>query len=459
MKTVKQITLDEAAALVKDGNTLLQGGFGMTGNPVHLMHALAKTNTKNLTFIGNNVGEVGLGGGRLLRNGQIKKMIGSFFTSNPEAVKAAQEGKVEYELIPQGTLAEAIRAGGAGIGGFYTVTAAGTEIAKNSETKIIDGKEQVFVKAIRGNVAFIRAWKADTAGNLVYRMTEQNFNRAMATAADMVIAEVEEIVPVGSIDPNQIHTPGCYVDYLVQATLTPEDLGSSASVSKSKKVSEDRINIAKRALAELKKGDVVNLGVGIPTLVADLITPEHGIILHTENGMLGVGPVPLDGGGAMDYPVNAGKIPVTALPGSSYFDSTDSFAMIRGKHIDVAIMGGLEVDEAANLANWAIPGQLLLGVGGAMDLASGAKCLIITMTHTNPDGSAKIVPACKLPLTALNAVDIVITDLAVFKYINGKLTLIELMPGATIEDVRAKTEAKFEGKIVYATLKKKENKK
>jgi len=451
MKTVKQITVDEAAALVKDGDTLLQGGFGMTGNPVHLMHALAKTNTKNLTFIGNNVGEVGLGGGRLLRNGQIKKMIGSFFTSNPEAVKAAQEGKVEYELIPQGTLAEAIRAGGAGIGGFYTVTAAGTEIAKKAETKIIDGKEQVFVKSIRGNVAFIRAWKADTAGNLVYRLTEQNFNRAMATAADVVIAEVEQIVPVGSIDPNQIHTPSCYVDYLVQATLTLEDLGSSASVSKSKKVSEDRMNMAKRALAELKKGDVVNLGVGIPTLVADLMTPEHGIILHTENGMLGVGPVPADGGGAMDYPVNAGKIPVTALPGSSYFDSTDSFAMIRGKHIDVAIMGGLEVDEAANLANWAVPGQPLLGVGGAMDLASGAKRLIITMTHSNPDGSAKVVPACKLPLTALNSVDMVITDLAVFKYINGKLTLIELMPGATIEDVRAKTEAKFEEKTVYAT--------
>src|SRR5690606_14664077 len=156
-----QITPQEAAAFVKDDDTLLQGGFGMTGNPVHLMHALAETNTKNLTFIGNNVGEPGLGGGRLLRNRQIKKMIGSFFTSNPEAVKAAQNGDVEYELIPQGTLAEAVRAGGAGIGGFYTVTSAGTEIAKGKETKIINGKEMVFVPGIRGNVAFIRAWKAD----------------------------------------------------------------------------------------------------------------------------------------------------------------------------------------------------------------------------------------------------------------------------------------------------------
>lgn len=443
MKQVPILDIHTAARMVKDGDTLLQGGFGMTGNPVHLMHALAETGIKNLTFIGNNVGEVGLGGGRLLRNGQIHKMIGSFFTSNPDAVKAAQSGEVEYELLPQGTLAEAIRAGGAGIGGFYTPTSAGTPLAQGRETKTIDGVEQVFIKGIRGNVAFVRAWKADTAGNLQYRMTEQNFNKAMATAADLVIAEVEEIVPVGSILPDQIHTPGCFVDYLVEAKVTLEDLGSSASVSGSKKADDTRMHMARRALAELKKGDVVNLGIGIPTLVADLITAEHGIILHTENGMLGVGPAPTDGGGAMDYPVNAGKIPVTALEGSSYFDSADSFAMIRGGHIDVAIMGGLEVDEAGNLANWAVPGKPLLGVGGAMDLAKGAKRLIITMTHTNPDGSPKIVPSCALPLTATGVTDMVITDLAVFAFPDGKLTLLELMPGATLEDVQAKTSATF----------------
>ncbi len=447
MKQVPQITAAQAAALVKDGDILLGGGFGMTGNPVHLLHALANTSTKNLTFIGNNVGEPNLGGGRLLVNGQLKKMVGSFFTSNPDAVKAAQSGQVEYELLPQGTLAEAIRAGGAGIGGFYTPTSAGTLIAKDRETKVIQGQEQVFIEGIRGNVAFIRAWKADTAGNLTYRMTEQNFNRAMATAADLVIAEVEEIVPVGEIDPNNIHTPGCFVDYLVEAKVTAADLGSSASVSKGKKVSESRMQMAKRAFAELKKGDVVNLGIGIPTLVADLIQPEDGIILHTENGMLGVGPAPEDGGGAMDYPVNAGKIPVTALKGSSYFDSADSFAMIRGGHIDVAIMGGLEIDENANLANWAVPGKPLLGVGGAMDLASGAKKLIVTLTHADPDGTSKVVPACTLPLTAEGVVDLVITDLAVFAYPEGKLTLIELMPNVTIEEVRAKTAAKFIEKL------------
>ena len=448
MRNVPQISAKEAAALVKDGDILLGGGFGMTGNPVHLLHALAETPTKNLTFIGNNVGEVGLGGGRLLANGQLKKMIGSFFTSNPEAVQAAQEGKVAYELLPQGTLAEAIRAGGAGIGGFYTPSAVGTPIAAGKETKLIDGKTYVFEKAIRANIAFIRAWKADTAGNLCYRMTEQNFNAAMAMAADLVIAEVEHIVPVGALDPNSIHTQACFVDFLVQAHTTLEDLGSSASVGLSrKKVDEPRMNMARRALQELKRGDVVNLGVGIPTLVADLIQPEDGIILHTENGMLGVGPAPPDGGGALDYPVNAGKVPVTALKGSSYFDSPQSFAMIRGGHVDVAIMGGLQVDEAGNLANWAVPGKPLLGVGGAMDLASGAKRLIVTLTHTSRKGVSKIVPTCNLPLTAMGAVDKVITDLAVFTYLNGKLTLIELMPGATLEEVRAKTDAKFEEKL------------
>jgi len=447
MKQVPQITAKEAAALVKDGDIILGGGFGMTGNPVHIIHALAETNTKDLTFIANNVGEPNMGGGRLLNNGQLKKMIGSFFTSNPEAVKVAQAGTIEYELLPQGTLAEAIRAGGAGIGGFYTPTSAGTLIAKDRETKNINDIEQVFIESIRGNVAIIRAWKADTAGNLQYRMTEQNFNRAMATAADIVIAEVQEIVPVGDINPNEIHTPGCFVDYLVQKTLSEEDLGTSASVGSSKVMDEKRMNMAKRAFAELNKGDVVNLGIGIPTLVANLIKPEDGIILHTENGMLGVGPEPADGKGAMYYPVNAGKVPVTALPGSSYFDSADSFAMIRGGHIDVAIMGGLEVDACGNLANWSVPGKPLLGVGGAMDLASGAKKLIITLRHIDRSGASKVVEKCTLPITDYNCVDMLITELAVFKFIDSQLTLIEILPGSSLEEVRLKTEAKFIEKL------------
>lgn len=443
MKTVPIITSKEAAAKVDFEDTLLVGGFGMTGNPVSLLHALAKTDTKGLSYVGNNVGESNLGGGKLLLNGQIRKMIGSFYTSNRDAVQAAQSGEVDYELLPQGTLAEAIRAGGAGIGGFYTPTSAGTPLAKNRETKTFNGIEQVLVEGIRGNVAFVRAWKSDTCGNLVYRITEQNFNKAIATAADLVIAEVQEIVPAGEIAPDAIHTPGCFIDFLVECKLTEESLGSSASIDRNRDIPESRLNMARRAYQELQRGDMVNLGIGIPTLVADLISEDDGITLHTENGMLGVGPSPIDGGGAMDYPVNAGKIPVTALKGTSYFDSADSFSMIRGGHVDVAVMGGLEVDEAGNLANWAVPGKPILGVGGAMDLASGAKKLVITLTHANRDGSSKIVPRCSLPLTAQKAVSVVITDLAVFDYSDGRLTLREIMPGSNLEEIRAKTAANF----------------
>lgn len=437
-----QISPEQAAALVKDGDTLLVGGFGMTGNPVNLLNALARTTTRNLTYIGNNVGEAGLGGGRLLRNGQVRKAIGSYFTSNPEAVAAAQSGAMEFELIPQGSLAESLRAGGAGIGGFFTPTGAGTMAAEGRETRLIDGVPQVFVPGLRGNVAFVRAWKADTAGNLVYRMTEQNFNRAMATAAAVVVAEVEHIVDVGELAPETIHTPCCFVDYLVKAPMTEEHLGSSAKVGGEGRGEGPRLAIAKRALAELRRGEVVNLGIGIPTLIADLLGPEHGVVLHTENGMLGVGPSPASGG-AMAYPVNAGKVPVTALPGSSYFDSADSFAMIRGGHVDVAVMGGLQVDEEGNLANWAVPGKPLLGVGGAMDLAAGAKRLIVTMTHTDRDGSPKVVRRCDLPLTAQGVVDTIITELAVFRFLDGHLTLTELLPGVTLAQVESSTEAAF----------------
>ncbi len=443
MKTVPQISASEAAKYINSGDTLLVGGFGMTGNPVHLLHAIAETDVNDLTYIGNNVGEPGLGGGRLLRNGQISKAIGSFFTSNPEAVAAAQEGRMAVTLLPQGTLGEAMRAGGAGLGGFFTPTSAGTPLAEGRETRIIDGKEMVFIEPIKGDVSLIRAWKADTAGNLQYRMTENNFNQAAATASKLVIAEVEEIVPVGELDPNAIHTPGCFIDYLVQAHTSEADLGSSASVSSSQKKGNDsRMAMARAVLVELHAGEVVNLGIGIPTLVADLISADDGIIMHTENGMLGVGPAP-ESGGAMDYPVNAGKVPVTALKGASYFDSAASFNMIRGGHVDVAVMGGLQVDEQGNLANWAVPGKPLLGVGGAMDLATGAKRLIVTMTHCDREGHSKIKKQCTLPLTAKGVVDVLITDRAVFHFTEKGMVLKRVMDGCTRKEIADSTEANY----------------
>lgn len=176
--------------------------------------------------------------------------------------------------------------------------------------------------------------------------------------------------------------------------------------------------------------------------MADLITPDMGINLHSENGMLGVGPEP-ESGGAMDYPINASKVPVTALPGASYFDSATSFALIRGGHIDVAVIGGLQVDASANLANWAVPGKPVLGVGGAMDLAEGARRLIVAMTHCDKQGQPKIVKQATLPLTAREAVDTIVTERAVFRFIGGQLTLVRLQPGYTVDELRQHTAADF----------------
>ena len=206
--------------MVRSGQTLLVGGFGMTGNPVHLTHALAELPTNDLTYIANNVSEPGLGGGRLLRNGQLRKAVGSYFTSNPEAVRAYQAGRLEVELLPQGTLSESIRSGGAGLGGFYTPTAVGTQLADGREEREIGGARYLFYPSLRADVALVRARTADELGNLVYDKTARNFNPDMATAGRVVVAEVDEIVPVGDLAPELVATPHLFVDYLVRAELT-----------------------------------------------------------------------------------------------------------------------------------------------------------------------------------------------------------------------------------------------
>lgn len=438
----KVVPLDAVPGLVPSGSTVMVGGFGLTGAPLHMIEALADADVRDLTIISNNLGEPGLGLGRMLRNGQVRAAIGSYFTSNPDVPRAVQAGQITVEVLPQGTMVEAIRAGGAGIGGFYTPTAAGTSLVADRETRVIGGIEHVFQRALRADVALIKAERADELGNLTYHMTGRNFNPLMATAAQRVIAEVEEIVPVGALGPDEIVTPHLYVDYVVEARTAASELGSSAGTATREVPDAAQRQILTWALRELRAGDIVNLGIGLPTLLADLIEPEMGIFLHSENGLLGVGPAPGDGTG-LEYPVNAGKQIVTALPGASYFDSAQSFAMIRGGHVDVAVMGALQVDEEANLANWAVPGRPLLGVGGAMDLARGAKRLIALFTHSTKDGQAKLVQRCTLPITAFGCVVVAITELGVFRFIHGRLVLEEIAPDVTVDEVRARTDAHF----------------
>ena len=203
-----------------------------------------------------------------------------------------------------------------------------------------------------------------------------------------------------------------------------------------------KATIAARAARELRPGEIVNLGIGIPNLIPSLLGDETEIFLHTENGLLGVGPRPEEDVLDPDL-VDAAKRPITALPGASYFDSASSFAMIRGGHVDVAVLGALQVSEHGDIANWAIPGKDVMGVGGAMDLVVGARRVIVTMTATTPTGEPKLVRECTFPLTARSAVDTVITEHAVFRFPDGSLTLTELLGGATAEDVAAETEGSF----------------
>ena len=208
-------------------------------------------------------------------------------------------------------------------------------------------------------------------------------------------------------------------------------------------MSDARDLIAARAAAELRPGEIVNLGIGIPNLIPAFLGDDARVFLHTENGLLGVGPRP--GPDELDADlIDAAKRPVTALPGAAYFDSASSFAMIRGGHVDVAVLGALQVSTSGDIANWAVPGKDVLGVGGAMDLVVGARRVIVTMTATSSAGEPKIVGECTYPLTARAAADVVITELAVFRLREGSLALTELLGGATVEDVRAVTATSFE---------------
>ncbi|KFI02419.1 3-oxoacid CoA-transferase subunit B [Bacillus spizizenii] len=205
---------------------------------------------------------------------------------------------------------------------------------------------------------------------------------------------------------------------------------------------EARKRMVKRAVQEIKDGMNVNLGIGMPTLVANEIPDGVHVMLQSENGLLGIGPYPVEGTEDADL-INAGKETITEVTGASYFDSAESFAMIRGGHIDLAILGGMEVSEQGDLANWMIPGKMVKGMGGAMDLVNGAKRIVVIMEHVNKHGESKVKKTCSLPLTGQKVVHRLITDLAVFDFDNGPMTLTELQEGVTIEEVYEKTEADF----------------
>ncbi|KAL7955896.1 hypothetical protein V8C34DRAFT_290259 [Trichoderma compactum] len=466
---------DVAVADVRSGSTVLSSGFGLCGiaeTLIQALHRRGRESLHSLTAVSNNAGLEGRGGlSSLTESGQISNLILSYTGGNKVLEKGYIDGQLAVELCPQGTLAERLRAAGAGIPAFYTPTGAHTllqdgeipvrnnpnggaplEKGHRRETRDFNGKLYLMETALAGDVAIIRAWKADTAGNCVFRRTTRAFGPLMAKAAKLTIVEAENIVPVGEIDPDDVHLPGIFVDRVVKATVEKqvetlklrEPEGEAEAPGNGKL--ERKRRIARRASKELKEGYYVNLGVGIPTMSANFIPKERTVWLQSENGLLGMGPHPTLEEVDPDL-VNAGKQTVTFVPGASTFDSSESFGMIRGGHVDVSILGALQVSAAGDLANFMIPGKLFKGMGGAMDLVANPEStkVIVATEHLCKDGSSKIVQQCSLPLTGARCVSTIITDLCVFQVNRekGTLTLTELAPGVTVDGVKSKTDATF----------------
>ncbi|ORY16427.1 hypothetical protein BCR34DRAFT_597711 [Clohesyomyces aquaticus] len=466
---------DEAVADLQSGSTILSAGFGLSGVADTLINAIkrrGKQSLHSLTAVSNNAGIEDVGGLALItKTGQVDRLIISFLGNNKALEKQFLTGNITIELCPQGTLAERIRCGGAGVPAFYTPTAVDTLLEEGKiptkfnsdgkaigfgtprETRVFNGRKYLMETALTGDVAILRAWKVDEAGNCCFRYATKAFGPIMAKAARLTIVEAENIVPIGDLGPNEIDLPGIFVDRIVPATAEKhveiKKLRDPAGSGKGKNISEAaarRERIARRAAKELKHGYYVNLGVGIPTSAAEYVPEGTKVWLQSENGLLGMGPHPTEGEVDPDI-INAGKETVTILPGGSTFDSAESFGMIRGGHVDVSILGALQVSAAGDLANYMVPGKVFKGMGGAMDLVGNpdATKVVVATEHVARDGSPKIVQDCSLPLTGAKCVSTIITDMCVFEVDRemGELWLTELADGVSVEDVREKTGAKF----------------
>ena len=461
MGSIDKVAASAAAAVadIPDGARILLGGFGVIQSwPISLIMALHKRGVHDLTVVCNTPGVGPTSPQILAENHQIKKLIASFaaYPTRPTPVEAAiKSGEIELELVPQGTLVERVRAGGAGLPAFYTPTGVGTAAANGKEERVFDGRRFVLETAIRADFALLRAAAADRYGNVVYRRGARNFNPLFATGAATTIIEVDRIVEPGGIDPEAVVTPHIFVDRVVQ-NEQPLDLRAIRELSR-RYGKQWRLEarqaeggpqglppelMARKAALLLRPGEYVNLGLGIPTLVSNFIDPDRNITLHSENGMLGFGPLAATDEEDVDVDLyNASGQLVSQLPGASYFHSCDAFAMARSGRVSTVVLGGFQVSETGDLANWNVPHTGVGGIGGAMDLAAGSARIVVVMFHRTRDGEPKLLRACTYPLTAMRCVSTIVTDLAVIDIESGGFVLREVAPGVSVDDVRNATGA------------------
>jgi len=450
-------TAAEAVQDIEDGARVMIGGFGVIqGWPASLVRGLCAKGSRNLTVICNTPGVGPTSPQCLAENDQIGKIIASYaaYPTQRTALEAAiRAGRVEVELVPQGTLIERIRAGGAGLGAFYTPTGVGTEIAAGKEVREFDGRPQLLERALRADFALIKAARADRHGNLTYRGSGRNYNPILATAATVTIAEVDEIVEPGEIDPDTIGTPGVFVDRLVRCERPLDrekirqlslrfgkkwDLEARERAVGPRGIPPDLM--ARKIAVLLRPREYVNLGLGIPTLVSGFVPPGRDVTFHSENGMVGFGPLAGEDEGDIDLYNASGQL-VTCLPGASFTDSCTAFAMVRSGRVSTVVLGGFQVGANGDLANWNVPSTGVGGIGGAMDLAAGDARILVAMFHLTRDGEPKLVERCSYPVTAVGCVATVVTDLAVVDVDADGFLLREIAPGLTVDEVRAVTGA------------------
>ncbi len=420
---MRTIALSAAVELIPDGASVMIGGFMGVGTPERLVDELVRQKKRGLTVIANDNALPGIGIGKLVSAGVMRKTIVSHIGLNPETQKKMLSGELEVELVPQGTLVERIRAAGCGLGGVLTPTGVGTVVEKGKARIELEGKPFLLETALRADFALVQAMLGGLSRQSLLRADRAQLQpgdrdgrghgdrRGRAHRAGRGdLARPRGDAGAGRRLPHRSLTP-----------WTPRPSSPSASP------------------ASCATGMLVNLGIGIPTLVANYVPDGMHVFFQSENGLIGTGPVPQEGL-AQARLTDAGGRPVTALPGASAFDSALSFGLIRGGHLDMTVLGALQVDEHGLLANWMIPGKMVPGMGGAMDLVAGAKRVVVAMQHT-AKGKPKIVRQCSLPLTSIRPVDIVVTELAVIAFPGGRATLMETAPGVSVQQVLAASEA------------------